>query len=97
MEVMQYSKKRYSSFLKRVCIFQKQCFKVEILKTLEISGDCHQKNMPISKAEGYFKNPLAVFFRRPYALSVSFQMKPLRKSVFLCQDKNQRKFCRKPC
>ena len=36
---------------------------------------------------------LVLFFRGTYALSVGFEMKPLRKSVFQCGDKNQLKFC----
>ena len=35
------TKKRYSSFLKRVCVFQKIYFKV--LKTFKISSNCHLK------------------------------------------------------
>ena len=35
--------------------------------------------------------------RRTSALSVIFKMKTLRKIAFLCQDKNQRQFCRKLC
>ena len=35
--------------------------------------------MLISQMEGYFKNP---YFKRTYALSVGFKMKPLQKSVF---------------
>ena len=36
-------KKRYSSFLKRVCVFQKICFKIKILKTHKTSSDCYIK------------------------------------------------------
>ena len=38
--------------------------------------------MPISQMDGYFENPIIPFFRRTYALSVGFEMKPLRKRVF---------------
>ena len=34
--------------------------------------------------EDYFKNLLVWYFRRAYAVSVGFKMKPLRKKVFLC-------------
>ena len=40
--------------------------------------------MLISQMEGYFKNP---YFKRTYALSVGFKMKPLRKGVFLLRQK----------
>ena len=48
------TKKRYSSFLKKVFVFQKICFKVKVLKTFKISTD---KNMPISQTKGYFESP----------------------------------------
>ena len=32
-----------------------------------------------------------------YALSVNLKMKPLRKSIFQFEGKNQPKFCRKTC
>ena len=35
--------------------------------------------MPVSQMEGYFKNP---YFKRTYALSVGFKMKPLQKKRF---------------
>ena len=37
------TKKRCSSFLKKVFFFQKICFKVKLLKTFKISTDCHVK------------------------------------------------------
>ena len=40
-------KKQYSSFLKKVFVYQKICFKVKVLKTFETSTDCHIKKMPI--------------------------------------------------
>ena len=35
--------------------------------------------MPVSQKNGYFDNSI---FRRTYAISVGFKMKPLRKSIF---------------
>ena len=35
------TKKRYSSFLKEICVFQKTCFKVKVSKAFNISSDCH--------------------------------------------------------
>ena len=49
-------KRRYSSFVKKVFVFQKISFKHEVVKTFKISSGCH-KNMPISQTEGYFENP----------------------------------------
>ena len=37
------TKNRYSSFLKKVFVFQKICYKVKVLKTFKISTDCHVK------------------------------------------------------
>ena len=37
------TKKRYSSFVKKVFTFQKNYFKVKALKSLKISTDCHIK------------------------------------------------------
>ena len=37
------TKKRYSSSLKKVFVFQKICFKVTLLKTFEMSSDCQVK------------------------------------------------------
>ena len=50
------TKKRCSSFLKKVFVFQKIFFKVKVLKTFNIFRLSH-KNMPISQREGYFENP----------------------------------------
>ena len=37
------TKKQYSSFLKKVFIFQKICFKVQVLKNFKLATDCHIK------------------------------------------------------
>ena len=87
-------KKQHSSFLKRVCVFQSQS--IEIVQNFQWLS---HESMPISQMEGYFKNPylLKPFFRWTYALSVGFKMKPLRKSIVQCEDKDQLSFCQKPC
>ena len=77
------TKNGYPSFLKKVFVFQKICFKVEVMKTFKFSTDCHIKHADLPNG-GLFLKSLALFFRRIYALSVSFKMKPLRKIVFLC-------------
>ena len=45
------------------------------MKTLKISSDCHIKNA---------RNLKYHFFRRTYALSVGFKMKPLKENAFSC-------------
>ena len=77
------TKKRYSSFLKKVFVFQKICFKVKVLKTFETLTDCHIKTCRFLKRRAILKIPSAVF-RRTYALSVGFKMITLRKSVSKC-------------
>ena len=51
------TKKRYSTFLKKVFVFEKICFKVKILKTLKISTDCHIKTCQYLKRRATLKNP----------------------------------------
>ena len=86
------TKRRYSSSLKKVFVFQKIYFKVKVLKTFKIPTDCHIKTSWSVKRRAILKIPIQ-FFRRTYGLSVGFKMKLLRKSVFQC--KSQHKFCRK--
>ena len=90
------TKKWYYSFLKRVCIFQKFYFKVKVLKSFKIFSDCNIKACWSLKWKAILKIPSTIF-RRTYALSVSFKMKPLRKRTLLCEDKDQLSFCWKPC
>ena len=66
------------------------------MKSFDIFSDCHIKACWSLKCRAILKS-LVSFFRRTYALFVGFKMKPLRKSVFLCKDKDQLSFCRKPC
>ena len=78
------TKKRDSIFLKRVFIFQKICFKVK--KRSKLSHE----NMPTSEwGKCLYGKSWQPFVRRTIPLlknplPVSFNMKPLRKSVFLC-------------
>ena len=55
------AKKRYSSFLKRVCVSQKICFKVKALKTFEIPSDCHIKTCRTLKSRDILKIHITVF------------------------------------
>ena len=51
------TKNRYSSFLKRVCDFQKIYFKVKVLKSFEIFSDCHIKPCRSLKWKAILKIP----------------------------------------
>ena len=55
------TKKRYSSFLKKVFVFQKICFEVEVLKTFETSTDCHIKTGQSLKQRAILKIPSTAF------------------------------------
>ena len=90
------TKKRHSSFLKWSFVFQKISFKTKVLKRFEVSTDCHIKTSRLWN-RGLFWNSLVPFFRRTYALSVGLNMKPLRKTIFQCFNKNHIKFCCKTC
>ena len=75
------------SFLKKVFLFRKICFKVKVLNTFKIFRDCHIKTCRSLKRRAFLKI-LVPIFKRNYALSVGFKMKPLRKSVFQWSGKN---------
>ena len=77
------TKKRYSSFLRKVFVSQKICFKAKVLKKFETFTDCHIKTCRSLKRRAILKISSTVF-RRTYALPVGFKMKNLRKSVFVC-------------
>ena len=51
-----WTRTRYSNFLKKVFVFQKTCFKVEVSRNFYNFQWLSHKNMPISQIEGYFKN-----------------------------------------
>ena len=77
------TKKPYSSFVKKVFVFQKICLKFKVLKIFNIFTDRHIKTCRSLRWWAILKIPSTVF-RRTYALSVGMKMKPLRKSVFQC-------------
>ena len=54
-------KKRYSSFLKKVFLFQKIYFKVKVSKTFKISTDCHIKTCRSLKRRANMKIPSTAF------------------------------------
>ena len=61
------TKKCFSSFLKRVSVFQKICLKIEALKSFKISSNCHirtcwsLKRRAILKRADSFLLPLSAF------------------------------------
>ena len=55
------TKKRYSSFLKKVFVFLKICFKVKVLKTFETFTDCHIKTCRSLKRRAILKIPSTAF------------------------------------
>ena len=59
------------------------------MKTFRIFGDCQIKSVNLKRK--LFWKLLVPFFRRTYALSVGFNMKPRRKIVFQCEGRNQLK------
>ena len=83
MEILRYTKKEDSTFLKKVLVFQKTCFKVQVLKMLKISSDCHTKTWLFFKWGTILKIP-----RGTKGLSVGFKIKPLRESLFMYSHKN---------
>ena len=77
------AKKRFFNVLKNVFVFEKICFKFKVLKTFKTFSECHVKKHRSLKRKAILKIRSTVF-RGAYALSVSFEMKPLKKNVFLC-------------
>ena len=77
------TKKRFFSVLKNVFVFEKICFKFKVLKTFKTFSECHIKTYRSLKRKAILKIRSTVF-RGAYALSVGFEMKPLKKNVFLC-------------
>ena len=53
----------YSSFFKKVFVFQKIYFKVKVLKTFKISSDCHMKICRFLKRRAILKIPSTVFWK----------------------------------
>ena len=49
------TKKRYSSFLKKVFVFQNICFKVKVSETFESFTDCHIKTCRSLKRRAILK------------------------------------------
>ena len=62
------AKKEYSSFLKKVFVFQKIYFKVKVFKTFKISSDCHMTGADpdFFKREGRSRSATMVGRRRKF-------------------------------
>ena len=83
-------------FWKRFSFSRKSVSKLKCWNRSKFSLIIIKKHADLSDW-GLFWKSLVSFFRTTYVLSVGFKMKPLRKSVFQCLDKNQPKFCPKTC
>ena len=86
------SKKWYSSFLKSVCLFQKFYFKVEVLKSIKISSDCHTKVCQSLKGRAILKIPI---LKEPMLFLLASKWNLYKKS-FSCV-KTKTNFCSRPC
>ena len=56
-----WTKKSFSSSLIKVLVLQKTCFKVKLLKTFKIPGDCHIKTYRSRKRRAILKIPRTDF------------------------------------
>ena len=86
------TKKRYSSFLESVCVFQKNYFKVKVLKLFKIFSDCHIKACWSLKWRAILKIPI---LKEPMLFLLALKWN-LYKKVFSCV-KTKTNFCHKPC
>ena len=73
----------YSSFLKKVFVFQRFVWKLKTEDTQNFQWLPH-KNIPYLSSRRLYLKSLVSFFKRTHALSVDVEMKSLRKSVFFC-------------
>ena len=55
------TEKRYSSYLKKVFVFQKICFKVKVLKSFKTFTDCRIKTCRPLKRRAILKIPSTAF------------------------------------
>ena len=55
------TKKWSSGFVNGICVFQKICFKVKVLKMFKISSDCHIKTCQSVKRRASLKVLISVF------------------------------------
>ena len=86
------TKKRYSSFLKNVCVFQKIYFNVKVLKSFKISSDCHIKACRSLKWRAILKIPI---LKEPLLFLLALKWNLYEKTLSCVKAKTN--FCRKPC
>ena len=67
---------RYSSFLKKILVFRKICFKVKVLETFKIYSGCHIKTCQSLKRSAISKISSTLFQK-----NLGFKMKPLSQSA----------------
>ena len=102
------TKKRYSSFLKRVCVFQKIYFKVKVLKSFKISNDCHIKTCRSGFYGGHKSMLIGLFWRAKWRVILKITILKehvlfllalkwnLYEKALSCVN-TKTKFCCKPC
>ena len=90
------TKKRYSNFLKKVFVFQKICLKVKVLKTFEISSDCHLKIGRPLKRRAILKT-LVLFLEEPLLFLFALKWNLSEKSFSSVKTKNNPNFGVKLC
>ena len=95
------SKKTCSSFVKKVFVFHKFCFKVNVGKTLKISIGCHinklanlSTNLLISQTKGYFEN-LQYRFQKTPCFLLSLRLNLYDKVFFYVKTKTNPNFAMK--
>ena len=63
--------------------FSEFFFKFKVLKTLNISSNCHLKTLRFLKHSAIL-TIRCTFFKIVYSLAVGLKTKPIRRSFFLC-------------
>ena len=76
------TKNKYSSFLKKVFVFHKICFKVILLKTFKISSGSHIKTSPTPKRRAVSRI-LTTVFQKNLCSFCWFQNETSKKKRFL--------------
>ena len=91
------TKKRYSSFLKKVFVFQKICFKVEVLKMFKISTDCYIKTCQSLKRNAILKVPSTeyCFLEEPILFLLVLKWNLLEKAFSSVKTKTNPNFAEK--
>ena len=83
-------------FQKKVLVFQKTLFKVNILKTFKIPSDCHIKTCLSLKRRAILKIP-SIDFQRSTRSSYWLQNKTSARKRFSVLRQKPLTFCRKTC